>query len=760
MGRKTYTYDVDTRNETNYRFEQQQKNLGTQLGGVIFMCNNRTYHTCMENQMFGLPSPHWCYVQYVRAGMPCFLYNFERRELHGIFKAASDGEWEIDPLGWTDGSRRTPYPCQVTFETYLDCPPIGIDQLRAVIAENYIGNTDKFQQELTKKQATELCALFRRKYEAVHGAAAAAAATASASAAFAAPARPAAAEAWPSLGAGSSSGAAGGSNPWMGRGLADANGNGVAAMEAEPAGPPDLGGKTFAQIQAEEEAKARKAAKAAAKQQAAAPAARPGSAGGSAGGAAVAAAAQRIAYVAAQQQAQQPAAAAAPAASAGSTGAGSSSDSRPGVDELGDELTALEGTLKPLISNMMDLRLEAELRTAGALQAHLARLDDKLMKVQKERGRDMMQNQKLAAQLEQLQQENAALKQALRLSQQGGAAAPAAAGEAAAGPSTSAPGAAAPPASKPAGAAAPAGAARGDEVYLLGGNSQVNAGADDGGWLSSVLVYSPRSQTWRQGPDMPLMRGYGCSGVLGHNLYVMGGGNSHEWLGDCQRLDLRTGRWLAGPALSSLRGCAGAAALGSRLYVAGGGMADVQHDTVEIFNPEINAWMPGPKLRAKRFSTAAGSLDGCVYVTGGYDGSYLQTAERLDPREGKWQTIPDMLERRGAHACTAGPGGLLYVVGGYDVTQEDAFMFSVEAFDPRAGKWLPKARMAQGRAYGAAAHAEGSLWVVGGMSGEQYNEMFERYDHQADAWVGVPLPPQVSTVRAFTTASVVPAAAF
>jgi hypothetical protein len=35
-GRKTFSYEHDTRNETNYRFEQQQKNLGTQLGGVIF----------------------------------------------------------------------------------------------------------------------------------------------------------------------------------------------------------------------------------------------------------------------------------------------------------------------------------------------------------------------------------------------------------------------------------------------------------------------------------------------------------------------------------------------------------------------------------------------------------------------------------------------------------------------------------------------------------------------------------------------------
>jgi hypothetical protein len=67
-GRKTFTYDHDTRNESNYRFEQQQKNLGNQLGGVIFMCNTRTYHTCMDHMLFGLPGPHWCYVQHIRIG--------------------------------------------------------------------------------------------------------------------------------------------------------------------------------------------------------------------------------------------------------------------------------------------------------------------------------------------------------------------------------------------------------------------------------------------------------------------------------------------------------------------------------------------------------------------------------------------------------------------------------------------------------------------------------------------------------------------
>jgi len=43
-----------------------------------------------------------------------------------------------------------------------------------------------------------------------------------------------------------------------------------------------------------------------------------------------------------------------------------------------------------------------------------------------------------------------------------------------------------------------------------------------------------------------------------------------------------------------------------------------------------------------------------------------------------WLQIPDMHERRGAHACTAGPGGLLYVIGGYEVTRENPFMSTGE----------------------------------------------------------------------------------
>ena len=60
--------------------------------------------------MFGLPAPHWCYVQYIRTGMPLFLYNFDTRELHGIFKAVGPGDWEVDPLGALRWARRVRGP--------------------------------------------------------------------------------------------------------------------------------------------------------------------------------------------------------------------------------------------------------------------------------------------------------------------------------------------------------------------------------------------------------------------------------------------------------------------------------------------------------------------------------------------------------------------------------------------------------------------------------------------------------------------------
>ena len=49
----------------------------------------------------GLPAAHFGYVKHIDLGMPLFLLNYSRRALHGVFEAASTGQMNINPYGWS-----------------------------------------------------------------------------------------------------------------------------------------------------------------------------------------------------------------------------------------------------------------------------------------------------------------------------------------------------------------------------------------------------------------------------------------------------------------------------------------------------------------------------------------------------------------------------------------------------------------------------------------------------------------------------------
>ena len=69
----------------------------------------------------GLPAEHFSYVKKVDPGLPLFLFNYSDKKLHGIFEAASTGQMNINPYGWTtDGAERTLYPAQVLYEVMSD----------------------------------------------------------------------------------------------------------------------------------------------------------------------------------------------------------------------------------------------------------------------------------------------------------------------------------------------------------------------------------------------------------------------------------------------------------------------------------------------------------------------------------------------------------------------------------------------------------------------------------------------------------------
>ncbi|KAK8600050.1 hypothetical protein V6N13_060131 [Hibiscus sabdariffa] len=130
-----------------------------QLGGVIFGCKNATYKECLYKQLFGLPAPHFSYVKNIDPGLPLFLFNYSERKLHGIFEAASHGQMNINPYGWTtDGSEKTQYPAQVQIRVRQQCQPLHEDQFKPIIADNYYSR-NHFWFELDHVQTSKLMSL-------------------------------------------------------------------------------------------------------------------------------------------------------------------------------------------------------------------------------------------------------------------------------------------------------------------------------------------------------------------------------------------------------------------------------------------------------------------------------------------------------------------------------------------------------------------------------------------------------------------------
>ncbi|KAI3830708.1 hypothetical protein MKX03_009909 [Papaver bracteatum] len=137
------------------------KNLSTNdLGGVIFGCTRFTMEECLSNQIFGLPALHFAYIKNIKPGLPLFLFNYSDRKMHGIYEAASIGEMNINPYGWSqNGQERTQYPAQVRICIRKQCKPLSEGQYKPIIIDNY--NTEvHFWFELDHSQTNRLIWLF------------------------------------------------------------------------------------------------------------------------------------------------------------------------------------------------------------------------------------------------------------------------------------------------------------------------------------------------------------------------------------------------------------------------------------------------------------------------------------------------------------------------------------------------------------------------------------------------------------------------
>lgn len=203
---------------------------------------------------------------------------------------------------------------------------------------------------------------------------------------------------------------------------------------------------------------------------------------------------------------------------------------------------------------------------------------------------------------------------------------------------------------------------RGD-IYVAGGYGRFV----DAKTSRAFYRYDPETDHWSRLPDMPVPRAAGAVGVLDHRLIWAGGAKNSIARSEAFAYDFRTRSW---------------------------------------------SWLP--PMRTRREHVGEGVLDGKLYVLGGRAPKSLavDTAERFDPRAGRWETLPRMLVPSGGLAAVSLDDAVVTVSGGDDgaETVTDA----IQEFNPASDEWklLPALRTAR-HGHGAAV-TDDEVWVFGG----------------------------------------------
>lgn len=125
--------------------------------GAIFMSNIATKRDCFKHKVFGLPSSMANFVKEVKKGMILFLFEYERRQLFGVYRAISDGGMNIVPHAFSSSGKQ--FSAQVRFVPIWYCSPLSEDEFCDAIRENYF-SARKFHFGLSDEQVHRLLRLF------------------------------------------------------------------------------------------------------------------------------------------------------------------------------------------------------------------------------------------------------------------------------------------------------------------------------------------------------------------------------------------------------------------------------------------------------------------------------------------------------------------------------------------------------------------------------------------------------------------------
>jgi N-acetylneuraminic acid mutarotase len=145
------------------------------------------------------------------------------------------------------------------------------------------------------------------------------------------------------------------------------------------------------------------------------------------------------------------------------------------------------------------------------------------------------------------------------------------------------------------------------------------------------------------------------------------------------------------------RACLGAAVLNDTIHVGGGQAGRTIHASMEAYDPGIDNWIPfTAHMQVARKYAPMAAHQGRLYIFGGMSDrrSRLSSVEAYDPREGKWSGVPSMSVSRSSAGVVV-LQDRIYLAGGN--SSDDVVHASMEMFVPAAGKWMECAALSQPR---------------------------------------------------------------
>ena len=198
--------------------------------------------------------------------------------------------------------------------------------------------------------------------------------------------------------------------------------------------------------------------------------------------------------------------------------------------------------------------------------------------------------------------------------------------------------------------------------------------------IPNVLIFDPKANAWSEGPAIPEGRRRGAAGVAvqGGKIYMVAGILDGHWDGHVAWLDAfdpKAGKWTELADAPRPRDHFQAVVIGGKMYLAGGRRSSAK--------------------TGDTFKLSVGEVD--IY----------------DFASGKWTTAGEKIPTERAGSFSTVWKGRMLVLGGESGEQQEAHA-EVEAFDPKTGRWDSLPEMLQGRHGTGVAQAKGKLWVAAG----------------------------------------------